>query len=66
MTIESNRGAGSMRICTPGEDTNHHWKIDSPSGSETTMGVCERCGERKEFSIVGKHDGAWVKGKGRS
>ncbi len=37
------------RSDTDAPQCQHHWKIAAPNGA-TSMGVCKRCGEEREFA----------------
>ena len=37
----------------------HHWVIDSPNGP-TSEGVCQRCGEKREFTNSAETTSVWT------
>ena len=39
----------------------HHWVIDRANGP-TSEGVCQRCGERREFSNSAELTSTWLRG----
>lgn len=38
----------------------HHWRIETPNGGSSVLGVCKRCNAMKRFSVAGALAYDWV------
>lgn len=42
------------------DDCVHHWRIETPNGGSSVLGVCKRCNALKRFSVAGALAYDWV------
>lgn len=47
------------------DDCIHHWRIETPNGGSSVLGVCKRCNAIKRFSVAGPDGYDWSELKAR-
>lgn len=45
------------------DDCVHHWRIETPNGKRTVLGMCKRCNALKRFNVAGALAYDWVDAK---